>query len=83
MVTPTKMMISVLHRDGALGHLEPHLSRSRAGKFNPARHKPPSIIIIIVMIFIFTILVIMITIILMTVQCLILSEILHLVRLEE
>ena len=71
MVTPTKMMISVLHRDGALGHLEPHLSRSRAGKFNPARHNPSSIIIIIVMIFIFTILgctilVIMIIIILIT-----------------
>ena len=66
MVTPTKMMISVLHRDGALGHLEPHLSRSRAGKFNPARHKPRSIIINIVMIVIFTILVIMIIIILNT-----------------
>ena len=66
MVTPTKMMISVLHRDGALGHLEPHLSRSRAGKFNPARHNPPFIIINIVMIVIFTILVIMIIIILNT-----------------
>ena len=66
MVTPTKMMISVLHRDGALGHLEPHLSRSRAGKFNPARHNPSSIIIIIVRIVIFTILVIMIIIILIT-----------------
>ena len=66
MVTPTKMMISVLHRDGALGHLEPHLSRSRAGKFNPARHNPQSIIINIVIIVIFTILVIMIIIILIT-----------------
>ena len=73
MVTPTKMMISVLHRDGALGHLEPHLSRSRAGKFNPARHNPRSIIINIVMIVIFTILgctilVIMIIIILNTIS---------------
>ena len=68
MVTPRKMMISVLHRDGALGHLEPHLSRSQAGKFNPARHNPRSIIINIVMVVIFTILVIMIIIILITVS---------------